>query len=641
MRFSSQRQFEEYRAGQQCARFVHKVKELARCVERRIRRWRKILLRQPLAKTAEEHYSINVLCCEKAKRVHLECASHPLISVVVPVYKVDTRWLTRCIESISDQYYEKWELILVDDGSCSDNITSLLNFQDSQDARIRSITLTENVGIAEATNVGIRNACGDFVAFLDHDDEFTPDALTWIVWAHNKHPQAAWFYSDEDKISPEGKYRTPHFKPDFSPEFLLSTMFTCHLSVYATEALRQVGGLRSGFDGSQDHDLALRLSEIISRTNIVHIPRILYHWREIHGSTARAPDAKPDAYLAGRRAVTEALARRGVLAKVLSEKVSYYPCLYSIEMKPTHFPSVTIFVPTRNSVELVKKCAASIRACTRYPNYKIVVIDNQSNCPRLQNYLEQESTKGDLTVHSYDKPFNHSDMHNDAIIAHKSEFIVFLNNDIEITSDRWLEQLVATTELDPKIAGVGALLAYPKGRVQHGGIIMGINGIAGHAHRNIPVWDPGYFGRLHCLQEFSGVTAALSLIRRSAFLEVGGFRSDRYPTSFNDVDLWLRLRQAGYRCIYNPLVQAIHYESKTRGRDPGEKTYEMRLHEDWRQELFSDPFYNPNLAIDNEQFYGYQSFPPEILLNSSMKSSQNNPIVGLRVACFHPCLLKK
>jgi len=538
-----------------------------------------------------------------------KCSNKPLFSIIVPVYKVDNKWLDKCIRSVVNQHYTHWELILVDDVSEKSEFRQLMDTWTERDKRIMAYYLKQNGGLARTTNFGIKQAKGDFIGFLNQGDELSPAALTWVVWILNKNPDSLWFYSDEDMISSDGNYQNPYFKPDFSPEFLLANMYTCHFSLYATEMVREVGGLREDFDGSQDYDLALRLSEIVPREKIVHIPRVLYHWREISGSTAAGVDAKPKAPSSGRKAVAEALKRRNLKGRVTSYELC--PTIYRIELEPCFFPKVSIIIPTKNALGLTRKCIESLRKYTNYPNYEIVVIDNQSDDLKFFEYIKEEESSDHLKVIKYDKPFNHSDMNNIAVKSVDSEFIVFMNNDVEIISDKWLEQLVATIDMEESIAVVGCLLLYENRTVQHGGMILGIRNIAGHAHKYLNSKNTGYFGRLHALQEFCGMTAAFSLIKKSAFIQVGGFNSKRYPNSFNDVDFCIRLRDKGFRCIYNPMVRAIHHETKTRLVTLEELDYQRRLMDDYSEILGSDPFYNPNLALDNEQFQGFREYPLE------------------------------
>lgn len=551
----------------------------------------------------------NQLSRSQSEYVLAQCSNQPLLSIIVPVYKIECKWLEKCICSVVSQHYRNWELVLVDDASERSDLKQLMNSWALRDTRIRVYYLERNLGIAGATNFGIKRATGEFIGFLDHDDELTPDALTWIVWALNKYPDAIWFYSDEDLITPAGKCHSLHFKPDFSPEFLLSNMYTCHFSVYSAEVLSKVGGFRREFEGSQDHDLALRLSEIVPREKVVHIPRVLYHWRMIPDSAAAGIVAKPKAPSAGRKAVAEALQRRNLQGKMSSYKLC--PTVYQIVLQPSEFPKVSIIIPTKNALSFLKKCIHSIRQHTNYPNYEILIVDNQSDDLRVKEYLASENSKNHLKVIQYDKLFNHSDMNNIAVKSTDSEFVVFMNNDIEIISDNWLEQLVATARIDDSIAIAGGLLLYPNGMVQHGGMILGLYGTVGHAHKYVFSGLPGYLGRLHTLQEMSGITAALALVRRSSFEHIGGFDSDRYPTFYNDVDLCIRLRKRGFRCIYNPMVRAVHYETNTRPGVSEEFLYKQRLIEDYSEILKNDPFYNPNLALENEQFRGFRPFPVE------------------------------
>lgn len=551
----------------------------------------------------------NQLSDSQSRLVLAKCPDKPVLSIIVPVYEIDCKWLEKCISSVIRQHYKNWELILVDDASEKDDLKRLMKAWASRDGRVRAYYLEENLGVAGASNFGIKQASGELIGFLDHDDELTADALTWIVWAINKHPQACWFYSDEDKVSKAGRCHSPYFKPDFSPEFLLSSMYTCHFSVYSAHVLNEVGGLRQGLDGAQDHDLALRCSEIVPREAVVHVPRVLYHWRELKGSTSTGNNAKPRAALAGQKAVAEALKRRNLKGKVSSHRLC--PTLYQIALQPLHFPQVSVIIPTRNALGLLQRCIHSVRQHTNYPNYDILVVDNRSDDVKLMEYLAGEHSDNHLRVIRCDKPFNHSEMNNIAVSSVSSEFVVLMNNDVEIVSDNWLEQLVATVQIDDSIGTVGGLLLYPDGKVQHGGMILGILELAGHAHKHMDSKSIGYFGRLYSLQEMSGITAALSLIRRSSFEAIGGFNSERYPTSWNDVDLCIRLRKEGFRCLYNPMVRAIHYESKTRSITVEELDHQKRLMGDYSEILRNDPFYNPNLALDNEQFQGFREFRVE------------------------------
>jgi GT2 family glycosyltransferase len=521
-----------------------------------------------------------------------QCERQPLFSVVVPVYRTPLQWLRSCVKSVRGQLYPHWELILIDDGSKSESLSAELRKYEASDSRIRVFHLAANQGISGATNYGIARAQGQFIALLDHDDDLTPDALLWMAVAHNRNPQARWFYSDEAIIDTRGNYAGRfHRKPSYSREYLLSVMYTCHLSVYDRQLIEHVGGLRSEFDGAQDHDLALRLSEVVSPEEVVHVPQVLYFWRAIPESTASDPNAKPSA-AAGRNAVKEAMKRRGIRGRVFSDPV--IQTLYRVELEPLSEPKVSILIPTRNGFDLISRCVYSLRANTEYSNYEIVVIDNQSDEKELQLFLEDQELQQTVRVIRYNKPFNHSDMHNKAIDELDSELLVFLNNDTYAFCPCWLEQLVATVQLEPSIAGAGAKLYYPDKTIQHAGVVVGVGGLAGSLWNGEPGDSPGYVGRARSIQEMSAVTAALMIMRKSAFESIGGFDGERYPTSYNDVDLWIRLGEAGYRCIYNPEVHAFHFEGKSRGVDVSEqeREYRRRLTEDLESRSYVDPFWN-------------------------------------------------
>jgi len=547
----------------------------------------------------------------QCKNLFSTCMDKPLISVLVMLSPdTSSTLLEKCIQSVCTQYYPNWELVLISGKEThhSSTVKKIIRSKMLQENRIYRYCSDDKTPGAQL-NQCLKTVHGRFIAFLHPHDKLSSDALTWFVWALNANPDAVWFYSDEDKISIIGRRHSPNFKPDFSAEFLLSNFFTAHLSFYSTDILLKTAGFTENQPLDAHYDIALRLSEFLPREKIVHIPRVLYHWRQIPNSAAAGIGAKPNAPEAGRKAVAKALERRNIKATV----TSYELCqtLYKIKLAPTSFPKISIIIPTKNSLSLVQKCVHSIRRHTNYPSYEIVIINNASDNAEFLKYIKAEQSENRIRVIHYDKPFNHSEMNNIAVQSTNSDFAVFMNNDIEIISDEWLEQLVATAQMDKTIGVVGAMLLYPDGKVQHSGIILGLYGMAGHAHKYIRSRSPGYFGRLHALQEYSGITAALSLIRLSAFRLIGGFNAIRYPSSYNDVDLCIRLHKNGFRCVYNPMVLAIHYESKTRPITKEEFVFQKRLKEDYEKTLKADPFYNPNLTLFNEQFMGFRSFPVE------------------------------
>jgi glycosyltransferase involved in cell wall biosynthesis len=548
------------------------------------------------------HPGSNELTLPQSRHILSFKRCKPLISILVVLHPAaSARLIRKCIDSVRRQHYDKWEIILLAEKiSKASKADRVLESMTQQDHRIR-LCCTIGTTAGAKLNEGLKFAKGQFIGFLEPQDKLPPDALTWLVWAINSNPDAVWFYSDEDRISAIiGRRHTPNFKPDFSMELLLSTMQTGHFSVYSADILLQAKGFTELADIDPYHDLALRIAETHPRKNIIHIPRVLYHQRDYRPSN----DSRKHAELisaAGCNAVRQSLKRRNLKAQVTQHPLCR--TLYQIELEPKQFPKVSIIIAAKNNPELLRKCLTALRNHTCYPDYEIIIIDNQSDDPAFYELLGREQ----MRIVRYDKPFNHSDMHNTAIDLVQTDWIVLMNNDVEILSERWLEQMVATAQMDKSIAAVGGLLLYPNGTVQHGGIILGIRGIAGHAHKYMDAQKCGYFGRLHALQEYSGVTAALSLIRKS----VGGFNATRYPTSFNDVDLCIRLKQNGFRCIYNPMIRAMHYELKTRPITKDELIFRQRLAEDHYQILNNDPFYNPNLSLSNEQFHGFREFPIE------------------------------
>jgi GT2 family glycosyltransferase len=552
------------------------------------------------------------LSAEQSREVIAKCPRQTRISLIVPIRPGACRWLEDSIRSVCRQHYRDWELILAGDASADAEAGGAMQRWPLLDARIMSCRASAG-STPEAVNLGLQAASGDFVGFLEPGDELAVDALTWFVHAMNARPSALWLYSDEDAIDEFQLHHSPHFKPDFSPEYLLSSMFSSGTGVYAIDRVRSIGGCRPeeaiAAADAWHHDLALRLSEVIDRRHIVHVPRLLYHRR----APIRSAGLETAASTAGRRVVAEALHRRDIPGSVI-------PCpknaaIFQIDLEPRDTPRVAVVIPTRNALDLLRPCVASLRGKTSYPNYSLVIIDNQSDDPALHEYLRTERRHGTFDVFEYPRPFNHSQMHNELISQLAADFVVLVNNDVQVLSDRWLEQMIATVQLSPDVAGVGALLRYPDGSVQHGGVILGLFGVAGHAHRFLAPSETGYFGRCACLQEVSAATGACLLLRRDAFLEVGGFRADRYPNSFNDVDLWLRLRQRGYRCLYNPQVMATHYETATRTVDvAAERESHRRLLADWGPALLHDPFYNPNLSLNNESFHGFRRFSSEALM---------------------------
>jgi O-antigen biosynthesis protein len=531
-------------------------------------------------------------------------SKQPLISILVPTYNSDIALLREMIESVQAQVYSHWELCIADDASPHPEVVATLQEYAERDARIRIARREQNGHISEASNSALALATGEFVALLDHDDILPEHALYQVAAAINAHPDARLFYSDEDKLTPEGQRSAPYFKSDWNPElFLVQNLFS-HLGVYETALVRQAGGFRKGFEGSQDHDLALRCIDIAGHGAVHHIAHVLYHWRIVPGSTAGAGTEKPYALTAGIRAVEDHLARAGVRATVgqLASDIGILRVRYA---PPSPAPLVSIIIPTRDGVELLRQCIESIFEKNTYPNFEIVVVDNGSVKPETLAYFETLRARPNVRVIRDDRPFNFSALNNAAAALAQGEFVCLLNNDIEVISPDWLEELVSLAA-QPGNGAVGACLWYPNNTLQHGGVVLGLGGVAGHMHYKMRRGTFGYFGRAVAAQNVSVVTAACLVIRKSIYEEVGGL-DEQFAVAFNDVDFCIRVRKAGYRNVWTPHAELYHHESATRGSDMAPEKFqrfqrEVRLMENrWGDVLLHDPAYNPNLSLDTSK----------------------------------------
>lgn len=535
----------------------------------------------------------DTLSYRDSEKIHSRCRVRPKLSVLIAVRPESLAHLADCLGSLTSQHYDDWEVFLI---ASPGDVSAVREFQaasETVDVRISIEELDDGVSDAASLNIVAAETEGSWLIVLDPTDTLSSDAFTWLVASINERPDATAIYSDSITVDSSGRCIDTQFKPDFSPEYLLASHFTGHLTAVRVTAFLAVRGFREVASQSLEHDLMLRLSETGPPDRIVHIPRALSQQRHPGSSGARQP--------ASPQVVSDALTRRGLTGSVAT--VATAPDVFSIRLTPRSSAKVSIFVATRNASELVRDCVQSIHAHTSWPDYEVVVINNQSDEPALLDYLAVEEAAGTLRVFDYDRPFNHSDMHNEAVASTDGDLIVLLNNDVRITSPDWIEQMVATIESEPSIAGVGSLLTYPDGTVQHAGVLLGANGgVAGHFFRDMVPDTGGYNNRLFALQEISACTAACVMVRRMAWNSVGGFDADQYPTSYNDVDLWIRLRRSGYRCIYNPLVTGIHDESRTRRiEDARETDYREQFQSQWANALDRDRFHNPNLSLESEQ----------------------------------------
>jgi O-antigen biosynthesis protein len=528
----------------------------------------------------------------------------PKISIVTPVYNVAPSYLNECIQSVIDQYYTNWELCLYDD--CSTNNTetkSCLENWIDKDARIKVQFGKTNKHISEASNIAIAMSTGDYIGLLDHDDRLAPEALLEVVSAINNHPLAELIYSDEDLINPEGEYCNPHFKPDFNLSLLLSHNYITHFTVIKKDTGDKVGWFRKGLEGAQDHDLLLRVIEKTSQ--IIHIPQILYHWRQTETSTALNYNEKSYADKASQKALSDYAQRNGIEAKILNGPGSG---AYRFKRKITTNKKVSIVIPFKDQVNLLKECVTSILKKTNYENYEIILVSNNSSKSETKKYLDSVSRNNKkIRVLEYNNPFNYSAINNWAVKQASGEFILLLNNDIKAINEEWLESMLEHIQQD-NVGIVGAKLLYADNTIQHAGVIIGIAGIAGHSHRFFPDSTNGYYYRPSVIQNLSAVTGACLLTKKKLWEEVKGLDETNFEIAFNDIDYCLKIRKLGYDIVYTPYAKLYHYESKSRGPEDTPLKRERfnkeckRLIEKWGTNCFIDPFYNINLTLDYENF---------------------------------------
>ena len=527
----------------------------------------------------------------------------PLVSIICPVYRPRQADFRAAVQSVLNQTYTNWELILVDDASGDPELTrDIEGF--CADERVRALPQGLNRGISMATNIAIAAARGDYVALFDHDDLLLDVAVEVMVDAALR-TGAAMLYSDEDKIDDYGCLSEPNLKSDWNYRLLLGQNYVCHFLVVEAGVLRAAGPMNKTYDGAQDHDLVLRLSETVAAARIHHVPEIIYHWRKTPGSTASEIGNKTYAVDAGAAAVRDHLKRRGHDAEV-------WPMLgvttYSVDWRLTAEPSVCIVIPYREQIAMTRRCIRAVCNTTHYRNYEIILVDNWSTSPEAAAFRVEAGRMRNTRVLFIEEPFNYSRLNNLACAETAAEYMVFMNNDILVEGVDWLRRLVDEAMADETVGAVGPKLVYPDRTIQHGGVILGGGGIADHAYRGRPERDTFFQSRGICAQELSAVTAALMLCRHSAFDAVRGFDEETFSVAYNDVDLCLKLRRAGWSIIYVPAVVAEHHESISRGDDMDPSNFsrfimeERAMQQRWATELARDPFYNPNFSSTGRMF---------------------------------------
>ncbi|BDZ79010.1 glycosyltransferase family 2 protein [Claveliimonas bilis] len=520
----------------------------------------------------------------------------PLISILVPVYNTPESFLKQMIQSVRAQTYGNWELCIANANPGNKEVGDILRIASEKDQRIRVTDVPENEGIAQNTNAALKIASGEYVGLLDHDDLLTKDALYEVVKALNQQEKPEMLYSDEDKVTTDlTEHFQPYMKPDFNLDLLRSNNYICHFFVAKKSLIEDVGAFRGEFNGAQDYDLILRCSE--KAAGIAHIPRILYHWRVHKASTADNPASKMYAFDAGKSAIEDHLKRCGQDGEVSHAKdLGYYRVKYKVKGSPL----VSIIIPNKDEVESLDKCLQSIEKST-YKNYEIIVVENNSVKDETFAYYKKIEAKGVKVVY-WEKGFNYSAINNYGASYAKGDYLLLLNNDVEVITPDWLEEMLGNCQRK-EVGIVGVKLYYPDDTVQHAGIIVGIGGVAGNIFVGLPRRYTGYFHKASVQQDLSAVTAACMMVKRSVYEAVKGL-DEKLQVAFNDVDFCLRVRKAGYLVVYNPYAELYHYESKTRGpEDTKEKARrfysELEYMRSHHLDILKngDPMYNRNLTL--------------------------------------------
>lgn len=528
----------------------------------------------------------------------------PLLSVLMPVYNTPERWLRRAIESVREQVYPDWELCLADDCSPAPGVRRLLSRYARRDPRIRVCFREENGHICSASNSALEMCTGEFTVLLDHDDELPPHALFHVAWELVNHPSANIIFSDEDKVDEADVRSGPYFKPGWNYDLLLSQNCVSHLGAFRTSLLREIGGFRPGFEGSQDWDVTLRALARCGPGAVRHIPRVLYHWRSVPSSAAAGMHAKPYAAAAGREAVEDHLQATGTGARVLPLEDGAWRVLWPL---PEPTPRVSLIIPTKDHVGQLSRVLESHFDVTRYPAVDVIVVDHQSKCRAARGYLnELRRSRDDVRIVAASGSSDWSVLGNLGAREASGEILVFLGNDLEITEARWLEELVRQASRRD-VGAVGACLLHPDGTIQHAGIVLQMTGLAGHVFQRSPVEAPSIGGPPNLVREVTAVSGACLAVRREVFERAGGFDTQGVLRSWKDLDLCLRLRSMGMRNIYTPFARLVRREDVAQGGPPaaGERRVatpeEARLLlERWPREFSQDSFYNPNLSLNTE-----------------------------------------
>jgi GT2 family glycosyltransferase len=524
-----------------------------------------------------------------------------VLSIVVPVYNIAPIYLIKCIESVRNQTDPNWELVLCDDCSTSQETLNCLESYRGTDSRIRVIRKSINQGIALTTNRAIEFTTGDFIGFLDNDDELASNAIAEVHHYISYHPETDLLYTDEDKLDENGKHCDTYYKPNWSPEHLQSCMYILHFTVIRKSLLCELGLLRPEFDGAQDYDLVLRASK--KARHVGHIAKILYHWRKIPGSAAEIVDAKPTALNNAARSlkdVTGHVVVQGMLPGLLRVRPSLDP-----------YPFVTILIPTndgslnilgRGEFNLLVNLLQSIKEKTTYPNYKVLIVDNHNLSEQTRASLA--SLDIDIRIESYTQPpgsFSFAHKFNFCWPLVETEHLILLNDDIEVISPDWIEALLEPMQ-DSGVGVVGARLLHADRTIQHVGVVLGVHNGAAHIYHGFPADYIGYNGYTHVIRNYSAVTGACMLTRRSLLEKLYGF-DERYRIDYNDIDYCLRVQELGFRIVYTPFAELYHFESSTVVRQNADNNETLLFNDRWATTLLHDPYYNENLPRNRHDYF--------------------------------------
>lgn len=526
------------------------------------------------------------------------------ISVILPTYNSNISFLKEAINSVLAQNYQNWELCIADDCSTEPSVKETILRYCQLDTRIKSVFRDENGHISQASNSSLEIATGDWCVLLDHDDKLHANALNEIASAITLNQSVNFIYSDEDKIDINGCRTEPHFKGAWNRRLFYSQNYICHVAAFKTDLLKRIGGFRVGLEGSQDYDLMLRYFKEIDFKGIIHIPKILYHWRKMEGSTALSIEFKSYAHQAGITALKDHFLSLGDSVSVDS---GLSPTTYRVQnILSGNTPKISLVIPTRNALQVTERAVTSILDKTEYSNFEVIIVDNQSDDEEALEYFERVQKYPNVRVLKYDKPFNYSAINNFAVNNAEGEIIGLINNDVELITGSWLEQIVSLMQMDD-VGCVGAKLYYPNEKVQHAGVIVGIGGVAGHGQKFSGKDDGGYFERLKLIQNVSAVTGACLFVDKKIYNAVGGL-DEELAVAFNDVDFCLKVSKLGFENIWTPFVELYHYESYSRGQDIS-KSKQKRFQSEvefmkakWKKNLLTDQYYNPNLSHVLEDF---------------------------------------